>query len=366
MSSVYWRADRNRWYVSYKDCFGEWKAKPLNDLQPDFPQRKRLTKPERIQADAAAHGYELEQQPVTVGTIDLETAAAMYIDAVTPTLSHATVTRYKSTIASLLAWKCPNGERVALRAITTIDLRQWRDNRLRKHSANTVVNDIKALSAVFAWCWRQDWIDVNPVDRVERPRKERTHVEVPSEARVLEMLTELQAEHNDRFYLLAILGALAGLRIGDILWLKPEHVDMERRLLRIYHGKSRKPRVVPMHPEIHRFLMDWPIGGDWLYPMDEFKSTPQYRSDRPGKNFNHWLRKHGYPWTHKSLRHFFNDALRRRGVGDAVRLAVMGHADGSTNLIYSHPQVDELRPVLEGLCRPSPPDAPPAGAATPP
>jgi integrase len=142
------------------------------------------------------------------------------------------------------------------------------------------------------------------------------------------------------------------MRAGDIMWLRPEHVDFETALIGIWQGKSKHPRLVPMATEVRELLETWPMDGEYVYPC-EYKCTPQVRSPRPVKLFNIWLKNHGFHFTHKSLRHFWVNQLRRLGLDLSARKLIAGHQDDATNLIYTHPLVEETRPYVEQVLLPA-------------
>lgn len=356
MASIYWNQARTRWYARYKDHTGKHRGKIL----PDAPRRPDLTKRERMELQLAALQIEEDQEAVAPDEIDLDSAAAVWLEQVRVTTRYPTRRFYKAVLVRFTDFLCPGGERLPLRAVTPTMIRAYRDARLKEIQPVSVRTELIPIGSFLTWCWKQEWIAENPALRVERPPKRTKPVVVPTDAQVIEMLDTLREEGQDRFYLLALLGAAAGMRVGDILWLKPEHVDLEAGVIGIWQGKSKQPRRVPMSSEVRAFLQQWPMDGEYVCP-NEFACTPESRSRRPGEMFNLWLKDHGYNFTHKSLRHYWVNRLRLLGLDLAARKLIAGHQDDAVNLIYSHPVVDETRPFVERvLVRPgAPPQAQP-------
>lgn len=48
-----------------------------------------------------------------------------------------------------------------------------------------------------------------------------------------------------------------GLRLGEALNLKMEHLDLENGVIRIIHSKNKKQRLVPMHETLTNMLKDY-------------------------------------------------------------------------------------------------------------
>lgn len=357
MASIVWRPTARRWYCYYYDGNHQHVGTSLKNA----PRRQRLTKRERIAAKAEAEQIEDDHQRVPADEIDLETAAVTYLEDCRVAKKFQTFERYRSTLSQFVGLTCPGGRRVRLRNVSDDHVRQFRDHRFANHAATTVRNDLKAVSAFFAWCrQRRDpgtgrrWIEENPAETIAPPAdqdKGRRHKVWPTDAQVQEILESLETQPDRVQYALALFGAYAGMRAGSILHLRCAHVDLHREVLSVY-DKSKNPRLIPMHPRIVQFLLDWPLDGEMVFPSP-YKATGQRRSPFALRLFNRGLRAKGYPFTHKALRHYFNDALRRHpSVSDATRLLVVGHEDLQTNRIYSNPSVEEARAAVRSLGTP--------------
>jgi len=322
------------------------------------PRRKKLSKRERVLAKAEAEQIAEENQYDPIPEMDLETAAYLFLQEVDVGLSVHTLPRYKSTIKEFIRI-IAGRERIPLKAVSEMHLREFRDKRLKKHAGTTVRNDLKCLSSMFSWFRRQRdpltrerWIHENPVEDVEYPHTEPTQKHFPSKKEVRSMLAKLKKQPLKEYLALGLFGAYAGMRLSEITHLKVENVDLEGRLLRVFHGKSKNPRPIPMHPDIYQFLMDWPMEGEYVFHSPRPTRGGEYWSDTLGRNFRAWLRKNKLKFTHKNLRDYFNDALRRNPqLSASARLLIVGHEDERTNRVYSNPQAEEARPFVEQLGR---------------
>jgi len=78
------------------------------------------------------------------------------------------------------------------------------------------------------------------VHRIDRPRKSSRLPNVMSEAEVKKVL---EAPMNTKHRAMLMLVYSAGLRSGELLALRPEDLDRDRKLLKVIGGKGNKDRV---------------------------------------------------------------------------------------------------------------------------
>ena len=345
MASIIWRNKQRKWYAYFYNGAGKKIGRPLSD---SVPRRETLSKRERDLAKAEAIALAENHRTVTKTEVDLETAAAYWLDDCQVSRSMRTVESYKARIKNFIQ-HVTGGARVALVQIDSMHVRAWRDARMKSKSAATVNNDLKAVSAFFAWAVREELIGKNPALNVVAPRREFREAKIPTAAEVREMLALLNAEkHDNDFRALGIMGALCGMRRNEILSLRWVDVSFEGRFLRIELSKSANPRNIPMCDTVYQFLMDLPQDGLNVFPSI-YKVSGQKRSPAVARKFNSWLSESGFGWTHKALRHFFNDSLRRSGLEAVARRHVIGHTSEAVNRIYCHPSADEAREYVQQI-----------------
>lgn len=348
MASIVWREDRCKWYAYFYRENGKKGSAPI----PDAPPRKSINKRERALLVADAERIAEEQSPVVAGEIDLESAAGHWLEDVKATCSMRTYERYRSTAKTFINLLLPPGERMPAAIVTMDHVRRFRDHRCKRCAPATVINDMKCLHAMFEWVRKQRtggtrWIPDNPCEDVEYPRRDLRKVVFPSDAEIKRMLELLDGAPAE-FRALGLLGAFAGMRRNEILLLRWDWVDAERKLIYV-HGKSKQPRPVPMHPRVEEFLSGLPRSGDMALPSP-YAATGQQRSPYAAREFNDWLREVGFAWTHHGLRRWFNDRLRKvTGLSSSARRLIVGHEDEATNRLYQNPQAEEARPFVLAL-----------------
>jgi len=171
----------------------------------------------------------------------------------------------------------------------------------------------------------------------------------------------------------AIACALAffcGLRISEVCNLRIEHVDLERKVLKVVDGKNSrrkfsgygKDRYVPIPPQLIHPLNIWIDiigGGKWLFPSDkspdthlrkkslneQFRDvlkkagllipvyTTEYNAKIQGKRVSRRRTRHKY-YFH-TLRHAYATYLRDKGLDIYDISALLGHSQVTTTQIYA-------------------------------
>ena len=126
---------------------------------------------------------------------------------------------------------------------------QFRDQRLAEgKSASTVRNNIHLLSAVVNMAIT-DWgyeLPYNPVRRIRKPQVNNARdrrLEPCEETRLMEAAS---AARNPMVKPLIILALETAMRLGELLSLKWENIDLKRRLAFLPNTKNGKPRNVPL------------------------------------------------------------------------------------------------------------------------
>jgi integrase len=138
-----------------------------------------------------------------------------------------------------------------------------------------------------------------------------------------------------------------GLRPGEIIHLPWSDVDLEVGLIHVRYGgdgatKSRRDRVVPMHPDLRRFLADLCVTDSLVVPLSK-------------NQVEDWFQRHTDFTAHR-LRHTFASRYIQHGKSVTKLQKILGHASVQTTMIYVHLTSDDLRAEIEELpCLPAGP-----------
>ncbi|MCA0922200.1 tyrosine-type recombinase/integrase [Pseudooceanicola nanhaiensis] len=148
--------------------------------------------------------------------------------------------------------------------ITATDLAGWRDRRLRDVSAGTVRREMVLVSAIFTQA-RREWrmVSVNPMSDVRRPKEPPKRSRRPSDdeiERLLYVAGDDLSKSQARAVHAFLFAIETGMRAGEIVGMRSDAVDLERRVVTLPMTKNGDARQVPLSSEAVRLLRALPEG----------------------------------------------------------------------------------------------------------
>lgn len=173
-------------------------------------------------------------------------------------------------------------------------------------------------------------------EQLERPRREHKLPNVLSKEEVGQILSVLT---NMKHRMMLSLIYACGLRRGELLSLKPTHIDSKRHLLLIINGKGRKDRVVPISDKLIELLRDyyryyrpkiWLFEGQ--YPGDPYSE----KSIQSVLKLALQKARITKPVTLHWLRHSYATHLLESGTDLRYIQELLGHRSSKTTEIYTH------------------------------
>jgi len=375
------RGDSKFWWASFRTPDGRWVCKSTKTANKAEATRLAhtfegagatlaLETPEGAQLDRVVRqmweqysGRRLELQP-TRAFFD------NWLARVRSTRAANTAVRYSKPVGDFLEFLGKRAEN-DIRSITNKDVQAFIDAEAAAgKSSKTCSIGAKVLRSAFNVALRAGAIERNPagmIDVAEVVSEERE----PFTSGELEAL--LAASEGTDWHTAVLLGALAGLRLGDATNLKWDAVDFSTKTLRFVPEKTRRKKkvlVIPMHPRLFKHL-------DKLASTDEAQVSPYLcpaLAERPvsarsgtsaefivevmgkaGIDTNRTeKRSGGHRVARKSfhsLRHFFVSGMANAGVAADVRRKLAGHADEEQTARYSHLELKTLRKAVGTLAK---------------
>ncbi len=255
-----------------------------------------------------------------------------------------------------------------IKSITGSEVQAFIDAEARSGKSGTTVSlNAKVLRAVFNSAVRKGVIERNPLGLVDVP--EAVHEErAPFTAGEVDLL--LATTKGTEWETAILLGAYAGMRIGDATHLKWESVDLAGQVLRFRPEKTKTKKrelEIPMHGRLYAHLEALASATGrtpFLCPM----LATQAVSGRVGlsEQFNAVMAKAGVAKdiivnekpgagrnfskkSFHSLRHSFLSGLANSNVPEDVRHKLGGHTNSKVAARYAHLTTETLRKAVEKL-----------------
>ena len=228
-------------------------------------------------------------------------------------------------------------------------------------AASSIRSYLKPLSAIVKLALRRGLLELNPLsllDADERPQaaaRRRPYEWTPETISQLLIHARLRGERPQARYayypLLATL-TLTGARVSEVLALRQQDIDLDRRLIRIRHSWSRNGtltvpktaaavREIPIPPQLEALFQTFlvPSAHRWVFPSRTGRLPLSYWNlvkrglvpalDAAGLA-DKGIRLH-------DLRHAAASLLIAEGLTPVEVAAQLGHADpGVTMRVYAH------------------------------
>jgi integrase/recombinase XerD len=253
--------------------------------------------------------------------------------------SDSTIKTYTEALKSFLIFY--NEKPVA--EITNDDVIRYNNeyilnNNLSASYQNQIVNAIK----LFFTTVQETKIEL---DKIHRPKRAKLLPNVLSKE---EVKLILNAHSNIKHKAMLSLIYACGLRCGELLALKPVHIDSKRNLVMLQNAKGKKDRIAPLSPKILEMLRD--------YYKDYKPTTYLFEGQTPGMPYDarslqlilkQALQKTGIlkPVTLHWLRHSFATHLLESGTDLRYIQELLGHSSSKTTEIYTHVSTKSIQQI---------------------
>jgi len=221
--------------------------------------------------------------------------------------------------------------------IRGVDMARFRDERLRQVSSSTVKRDLVLLGHVFEVA-RKEWgIHVhNPVRDIKlpadgRPRDRRLHA--GEETRLVAACREARNP-----YLLPVvqLALETAMRQGELLRLRWEHIDLNRRTAHLPDTKNGEARTVPLSTTATQVLRTLPRS---LHGQ----AFPGVTTEAIKRAYIRAVRRAGIEdLRFHDLRHEATTRLFEKGLNIMEVASITGHKDLRMLRRYTHLKAEDL------------------------
>lgn len=133
---------------------------------------------------------------------------------------------------------------------------------------------------------------------------------------------------SKRDWLMLAILAYTGIRLGELLSLKPRDIDFVSKTFKI-HGKGGKERIIPIHQ-----VLNIPIK-TYISIIPAHQGLFPFKAKRAWQIvFNYALLAGIHDFHPHAFRHFFATQLIERGVPLHIIQQLLGHADINTTAVY--------------------------------
>ena len=213
--------------LNYTDSLGKRKTKWISTGLTVKGNKKRA---EAILMDARRN-FNPEEPKVMNGDILFADYMEKWLDIIKSSVAVPTYASYSTTVKKIVAPYFREKE-VTLKNLTAKDIQEFYLSELELVSASSVIHYHANIHKALKYAVKIDLIDVNPADKVERPKKDRY---VGSFYDAEEVNALFEAAKGTKLELPILFGAFYGLRRSEAIGLKWDAIDFEQNTITIRH-----------------------------------------------------------------------------------------------------------------------------------
>lgn len=216
-----------------------------------------------------------------------------------------------------------------LRSIKPAEIERFKDLRTATETIHgkprkpaTVMRELAVVSKIFAIAVRNDFLDYNPMSRVEKPQFNNVQNKILRAEDEEKFFTSLKSDWA-RDVCIAVLHT--GLRQNDVLGLKKENVDLDGKVLRLVQGKTNREVIIPLNQTMEKLIASrWDNENELIFPSP--KTGKQGTSVKKAMIAASRRAEIGH-LTVRDFRRTFGTRLDELNFSSSVKAKLLGHGD---------------------------------------
>jgi len=201
----------------------------------------------------------------------------------------------------------------------------------KRLAPGSILIAVAALRFVYGVTLNKDWrFD----DIIPAPKKPKTLPVILSAEEVQRFLGSVRPANHHAILSTCYAG---GLRVSEVVSLRPTDIDSRRMVIRVDQGKGRKDRYVMLSPRLLQILRNWwkvTKPKQWLFPGGILGTHITRNAVEEACEKAHQLSRISKPITPHSLRHAFAVHLLEQGNDIRKIQLLLGHRSLSTTQRY--------------------------------
>lgn len=206
-----------------------------------------------------------------------------------------------------------------------------------KRSLATVNRYLATLSTLMSYGTREcGWISDNPCLRLAKFKEPTGRARVASQDEYLRLLEECKNSRSEYLLPVVLLAITTGMRQGEILGLKWDCIDLERKVISLKETKNGNPRTVSIVGEVLEILHSHYLK-KLPYSSYVFPAKKRFGKISIRKAWDEALKRAGIEnLRFHDLRHTFATYAAESGASNLELATAMGHQSLQMLQRYTH------------------------------
>ena len=230
--------------------------------------------------------------------------------------------------------------------IRTVHLQGVVDDANKNYATN---RQIKVLfSQLFQYAMKNDIVDKDYSKFVDVGKNVKSTKRQPFTKEEINTLWK----HSDRMYMVdtALIMIYSGMRIGELLAIKAENVDLESRtMIGGLKTEAGRDRTIPIHKEIIP-LIEKRLASGHEYLISTKNNRPMSYDQYIKSHWNKNMKRLGMKHSPHDCRHTFVTMADNSGVNPITIKRIVGHSNGTdVTALYTHKDTAQLIAAIDQI-----------------
>lgn len=240
--------------------------------------------------------------------------------------------------------------RLESRAMKSCDSKGRSTYKNAAPSKATINRELAVVSHLFSNAVEWGWVRGKPkIQRFKEDKGRITYLTVDQARNLIECS---KADNNSQIYPFIVIGLGTGMRMSEILAIRKEHVDLDRRVIFVPQAKAGA-REQPITLQVANYLAGYieglQPGSPWLFPSPASRTGHTLNITKP---FRRVVKAAGLDSTEvvrHTLRHTAITHLVQAGVDLPTVKRISGHKTLLMVERYAHQNGDHIRQAMDKL-----------------
>lgn len=242
-------------------------------------------------------------------------------------LAPKTLQEYEKELRTFSRWGVSRGLRWSTITKQDVDAYTAYLNNSRC-AVRTIKKRVSVVRCIFRWAVHEGLLAVNPAEWCQTPKIKEDLPQIADLDHVNLYLTQAPKSFEDRVvHLITAIIIETGCRIGEVVAIRNEDIDIDRRCI-VIHGKGGSEREVYYSDRTAYALEHWATWSDGTITDGMSAETIRYAMYRTLGRYCPRVHPH-------QLRHTFATAMINRGMDIKTLGCLLGHKHVETTEIYA-------------------------------
>ena len=239
-----------------------------------------------------------------------------------------------------------------LAKISTFDVERYKKHRRDEGAAPGTVNrELAALSHLYTKAVEWQWLDHKSV-RIKRLQEDRGRITYLTTDQIKRLLNAAKQDQNPHVYPFIVIGLDTSMRRMEILSIRLEHIDLDRRIIHIPKAKAGS-REQPITRHLADFLRGYfqvaEQDQEWLFPAPKSKTGHVIAIEKAFRRVVEAAGLNPAEVVRHTLRHTAITHLVQAGVDLPTVQRISGHKTLAMVMRYSHQNGEHIRAAMDKL-----------------